>query len=456
MRALLVPATLVAFAAACGSSPTSTGTTTAGTSGATTGASSTTGSGSAGTTQGSTSGATTSSGGTRTTTTGATSTSGATTGAASSTTSSTSSTSGGLTPLPIVPDQGGPLLTTVNVVTVSFTNAQLDLKGFADAILASTWFGEVGTEYGIQAGHRLGSYVFPDAGPTTVADAEIQAFLEGLIDAGAVPGPAVNTLYAIQYPPETSINLGQGAVSCQTIGGYHSYDSAVGFTYAVIANCPQSPGGPSPQTADQVAVTHEMLEAASDPLQSQPAYAFGFSSYAALPWTLSVNSEIGDLCVLAPYVTVDAGLYAQRIWSNAAADAGKDPCVPNPPGEIYYTVSPSLVGGGPGAPLVAVAQANAAQAQTFDFLLTGWATGAVPGGWGVAPMVAQSSFAVQASISNVAQGGFSPIGVGQTQTLSVTVPANTAAGNAAGISIYSGTPASFMNFNVAAVAVVVQ
>ena len=150
-------------------------------------------------------------------------------------------------------------------------------------------------------------------------------------------------------------------------------------------------------------------------------------------------------------VILDAGLVATRIWSNAAADAGlSNPCVPSPAGEVYFNVSPVLESdGGPTA--IAAALANQSQPQVFNFLLTGWSTAAT-GDWQVGAEVLASSFVPAVSMSNAPQG-FATINNGETQVLTVTVPANTAAQNYAGIELFS-TNGSYPN--VTAVAVYVE
>src|SRR5262249_25427179 len=61
-------------------------------------------------------------------------------------------------------------------------------------------------------------------------------------------------------------------------------------------------------------------------------------------WAFVPGSEVGDYC---EYLDVayqrDVGPYqVQRTWSNAAAKAGHDPCVPAPDGEIYVAAAPVL------------------------------------------------------------------------------------------------------------------
>jgi hypothetical protein len=114
----------------------------------------------------------------------------------------------------------------------------------------------------------------------------------------------------------------------------------VPFAYAVIARCP--PLG-SRSTIDDltIAVSHEMIEASTDPfVQTNTAYDFVDPSNAA--WLFGFTSdplgEVADLCV---YDSGD-GLLDQytvtRSWSNRAAASGLDPCVPS--SGTYYGAAP--------------------------------------------------------------------------------------------------------------------
>jgi hypothetical protein len=74
--------------------------------------------------------------------------------------------------------------------------------------------------------------------------------------------------------------------------------------------------------------THELAEAATDPLfLTSPAYAAVDDAHAF--WMeLTGGGEVGDLCEQDLVTPPDVGYAVQRIWSNAAASAGHDPCVP--------------------------------------------------------------------------------------------------------------------------------
>jgi hypothetical protein len=89
-----------------------------------------------------------------------------------------------------------------------------------------------------------------------------------------------------------------------------------------------------------------MAEAATDPLpmSSQPSYAQVDDAH--IYWMrLLGGGEVGDMCAQFPsaFTTFSELPYTvQRIWSNAAAKAGHDPCQPALPGEVYFNAAPVL------------------------------------------------------------------------------------------------------------------
>ncbi len=119
--------------------------------------------------------------------------------------------------------------------------------------------------------------------------------------------------------------------------GYHG-SMKVGSTdvvYAVIARC---------KTVAMSSVTaHELFEAATDPYFS--AYQ-GFSDFQNRP---NIGGEIGDLCEgRTDVVPSDVGYPVPRIWSNAAASAGHDPCQPSSATYFRTMTASSLITLAPG------------------------------------------------------------------------------------------------------------
>jgi hypothetical protein len=75
------------------------------------------------------------------------------------------------------------------------------------------------------------------------------------------------------------------------------------------------------------------------------APAFQTTDDDHLGWMFITGGEIGDMCALVgdAFVTPpDFAYTVQRIWSNAAAKAGHDPCIMQPKGEPYFNAAPVL------------------------------------------------------------------------------------------------------------------
>jgi hypothetical protein len=116
-------------------------------------------------------------------------------------------------------------------------------------------------------------------------------------------------------------------------------------SYAVIPRC---------QTGIDYltfAASHEISEASTDPHvgQMQIGYYLPQGNLDDIAWNLLGGGEIGDLCVdltgLNQDKTTTTGpggttWTVQRLWSNANAAAGLDPCVPMPSNETYFNLAP--------------------------------------------------------------------------------------------------------------------
>jgi hypothetical protein len=133
-------------------------------------------------------------------------------------------------------------------------------------------------------------------------------------------------------------------------GGWHAW-VVNGSSHLAYANIKPACAG----TAGRAFVAaHELIEAATD---SGSGDRFGF-----------VQSEVGDLCD-GKYQS-SAGYLLPTIWSNAAAAAGGDPCVPALGGP-FFDVSVAPLG-----------PQTVAPGATATLTLTGWSTAPV-GDWRV-------------------------------------------------------------------------
>src|SRR6185437_13055959 len=159
------------------------------------------------------------------------------------------------------------------------------------------------------------------------------------------PKPDESTIYTLFYPSGVNVSA-LGGVTCQAFQGYHdSFPLGGGdVIYAIVPRCPPPPVQ-GVTDADQMTAeaSHELVEAATDPLpSSKPAYVTVDAPSHA--WELLGGGEIGDLCAGFGdvfYKPTGFDNLVQRVWSNAAAAAGHDPCQPNG-ATPYFNSAPVL------------------------------------------------------------------------------------------------------------------
>jgi hypothetical protein len=232
---------------------------------------------------------------------------------------------------------GGPKLTHPQLVFIFYAN-DLSGRGLADYsrwLVTSSWLGAVGDEYGIGAGSAL-AVERPGSAPDEIDNSEIvDQLFAGLAD-GTLPAPTANTLYMFTFPGST-VTYG-ASMGCVDFDAYH--DSArrngVEVAYAVVPSC-----GFELSPRDTT-IARELIAAATDPFPgANPGWQL---RERTSPW-LAMGDELPNLCRRggdgSETVAVD-GTRMPRIWSNAAAAAGQDPCVPHTYGDTYFNVVPEL------------------------------------------------------------------------------------------------------------------
>ena len=251
--------------------------------------------------------------------------------------------------LPQIVTAGGPTLTTPRVVPIFFPGYayKTQVIDYLSKVGATAYWGANVKEYGVGAITAGTAIELTEMPPTMISDMEIQQWLIGKLD-GTHPEfgtPDPSTIYTLYYPDTTTIDL-QGSTSCVACGGYHENVDIGGksYPYAVIPQCAKFHALVG---IDVITGTtaHELLEAATDPYPAtNPAY--GGVDDDHLVWEFVIGGgENGDMC--SPF---DSSFYkpagfdytVQRAWSNAAAKAGKDPCVPGLVGLPYFNSAPIL------------------------------------------------------------------------------------------------------------------
>lgn len=260
--------------------------------------------------------------------------------------------------MPLLDYLGGAILSSVQIVTVTFTsdNAQVvaRMQLLGDSITQTPWWTASTAEYCVLPqktvcignGSSGGHVVLNEAPPVMLVDtndgngSSVVQFIQAHVDSGAFPAPTPQTLYAIHFPPGTSIKFGNSN-SCSSFGAYH-YSAAltpkgggqtVETAYAIMPRC-----GGEPYLA--TATSHELIEAATD---AHPGKDRGWVMQD--PSFPLLGEENGDLCD-HPWgavfeTTLESTFTVQRGWSNAKAIAGHDPCAPANQGEVWFAAGPA-------------------------------------------------------------------------------------------------------------------
>lgn len=312
-------------------------------------------------------------------------------------------------PPPPMVNQGGPVVKTPHLVTVSFKGYgnEADLTSYGDWIVQSNWLDVVGKDYGIGKGTHT-HVALAQTAPAQITDAQIGTLVSGAVTSGALPAPgsktAPDTIYLVVFPEGTSLSGFAPCSATNTYAGAFHGSSTDGLVYGVVGQCPGTGFNP-------VGFAHEFIEAATDPFYGKPAWVF----------PQQYEGEIADFC---GSVVFD-GHQACRVWSNTAAAAGIDPCVPGIT-EPYFSVSFDQ----PGTFTVPAGT-------SLDVALTGWSTGPVAD-WDMITDVSQFSGAGPAKVPPTATVAPNKLNNGKTATLTLSAPANADKGIYYDVGLYMG------------------
>lgn len=251
---------------------------------------------------------------------------------------------------------GGPVLAAPRVHPVFFAGDKANIVAattdFYNKIGSTAYWTATTAEYGVGPLTSAPPIQLTEAAPGVTTDDALQAWLAAKLNANdpAFPTPDANTIIAINYPTGVSIDL-QGSKSCKEFLGYHSnltLDAAHGnkeVAYLVIPRCSPQVTGMSEIDAITDTGSHELIEGSTDPYpQTHPAYGQVDTNH--IYWLLALGGgETSDLCAqssTAAYLDPEVGYVVQRSWSNKAAAASKDPCVPAASSEPYFNSVPVL------------------------------------------------------------------------------------------------------------------
>jgi hypothetical protein len=256
--------------------------------------------------------------------------------------------------LPQVRDLGGTVLKAPKLQPIRYSTDPdaVDLDKFFQELASSSYWATVTSEYGVGPLTVLPTIVRTDAVPTTYTDDQAQADIASNTMGASPPWGAADpsTIYFVLVPAGVTFTTGAGqglGTGCKDFDGYHDEMSVGALTvpYAVGVACPGYDGPTvTPLEERTIEISHEVVEASTDPFpNTAPAYAQ--PDNADIVWVLEEASEVADMCEfnMDANVIPPGNTYTyQRSWSNKAAKANTNPCVPVVIKEPYFNSYPVL------------------------------------------------------------------------------------------------------------------
>jgi hypothetical protein len=248
-----------------------------------------------------------------------------------------------------VVSNGGHVLAHPRVMTISWATDPRGpiLDQLAQELTQTSYWATTTSEYGVGPLTVATPVHLTDAIPMTYTDDEFTKLIAQNTSGTSPPWgpPDRSTIYIIAIPPEVTFD-DHGEKCCSTFGGYHSETivNGVSVPYAIACACAGFNGKETTDVTDlTVGASHELIEAATDPYtNTNPAFIGADDDH--MIWTmLTMSGEVGDMCELnsdANIIPAGGQLMVQRTWSNKAAAAGQNPCVPST--GTYYGTEPVL------------------------------------------------------------------------------------------------------------------
>jgi hypothetical protein len=258
-------------------------------------------------------------------------------------------------PLPLIGSEGGPVLATPRIVPVYYSADPLaaDLGAFYAKLATSQYLAHALAGYGAASPVIAAPVVVSDAPPVSTLDTDIAAWLSAEIEAGVLPAEDGNTAYEVHFPATTQVNAGglygESYPTCYSFEFEAYLSSGTAVPFGVIPLC----AGTLPSLTDletaTVFATSAIADQVTNPyVNDSPAY--NEPSWSGSGWATLIGIQPGDLCFNTQdewnTTPADLGYLAARIWSNAAAASGNNPC-PDYSGtrETYFNAAPDIEGG---------------------------------------------------------------------------------------------------------------
>ncbi|MDB4953657.1 MAG: hypothetical protein JWO36_1226 [Myxococcales bacterium] len=205
---------------------------------------------------------------------------------------------------------------------------QAQVEQFGAMLAGSPYWHATTAEYGVGDITLLPTLVTTD--PVPGSDSALNAWIIAQLDGTHSDWgtPDQSTIYSV-FLPEGAVLTSPFGNSCQSYGAYHDELTGTHGEHIVYALMPRCNPGPNALTELTASLSHELIEAATDP-NVETTFAYGNVDDEHAVWGITPGAETGDFCEYldAAYQPLVGSFIVQRTWSNAAAQAGHDPCVP--------------------------------------------------------------------------------------------------------------------------------
>lgn len=252
--------------------------------------------------------------------------------------------------LPQVGSMGGPVLAHPRVQPIIYADDDnaADIQAFLAELERTPYWSSTTSEYGVGALSVLPAIRLPSEAPASTTDVALR-FQLAANTSGVAPAWGAadsSTIYLFVIPDGATVD-NDTTTCCSDFGGYHDEASsgATSIPYAVTCSCPGFLGNTVTALDERtVTISHELVEAATDPFpDSNPA--FQVEDRADIVWSAVTGGEVADMCEFnddAVFVPPGSTYMVQRTWSNNAARAANNPCVPYATTAPYFNAFPVL------------------------------------------------------------------------------------------------------------------
>jgi hypothetical protein len=261
---------------------------------------------------------------------------------------------------PQVINFGGTVLASPKLQIISYASDPMakDVDAFAQELTmasASAWAAQT-QEYGVGALSVLPTISLTGTPPammpddTTITTSGATALQDYIASQTSGANPAwgaadPSTVYMFLLPSGTDIDA--SGHCCSDFLGYHD-EAPVGngsVPYGIVCNCGAVKGDPlTPLDWVTTTVIHETVESSTDPFPNTNS-AFGWVDNDHVLWAIATGGEVSDMCddnADSNFTPQGSTYMIQRSWSDAAAKAGRNPCVPYPTTDPYFNSIPVL------------------------------------------------------------------------------------------------------------------